>query len=156
VTITDDDGGTDGEALDMVVTGDADRDFGGGYWKHQYRGTGKPQLPAAYLAGYLEIVRFVSGVFAEDVALATSADATAILSPFGGNKRAVARSDLLQAWLHFASGAVEWDASIPLGGGGSASFLDVMNEIEDVVSNPASTNSHLVRASQLAQRVRQA
>lgn len=156
VTVTDDDGGTDGEALDMVVTGDADRDFGGGYWKHQYSGNGNPQLPADYLEGYLEIVRFVSAVFAEDVALATSADATAVLSPFGGNTRAVAQSDLLQAWLHFASGAVAWNASIPLRGGGSASFLDVMNEVEDVVSNPASTNLDLVRASQLAQRVRQA
>jgi hypothetical protein len=79
-----------------------------------------------------------------------------VLSPHGGDKRAVARADLLAAWLHFASGAVAWDATIPVGGGAPVSFLTVMGEIESIVLDPTSTRQELQHASWLAQRVRQA
>ena len=156
VTVTDDDGGTADESLDKVITGDAERDFGNGYWKHQYTGNGQPQVDPAWLDGYLEIVAFVSGVFVEDVPLASPADAADVLSPSGSDKREVATADLLAAWLHFASGAVAWDAAVPTGGRTSAPFLDVMTEIESIVADPASTRADLQHASFLAQRVRQA
>jgi hypothetical protein len=139
-----------------VITGNADGTFGVGYWKHQYSGNGSPQIDPVWLDGYLEIVRFVSGVFDEDVSLADTADATDVLSPTGSNKRAVATADLLTAWLHFASGAVSWDAMVPVGGGEERPLLNVMNEIENIVSDPGATRADLIGASFLAQRVMQA
>jgi hypothetical protein len=139
-----------------LVTGDAGHSFGSGYWKHQYSGNGNPQLDEATLEGYLEIVNLVSGVFSEEVLLATEADAAAILSPHGGDKRAVATADLLTAWLHFASGAVPYDALVPVGGLVQRDYLEVMAEIESIVSDPTATRAELIYASFLAQRTMQA
>ena len=156
VTVTDDDGGSDGDDAAKVVVGDADGTFGNGYWKHQYSGDGNPQVDAASLEGYLDIVNFVSGVFSEHTILATAADADAVLSPSGNDKRAVATADLLAGWLHFASGAVSHEAVVPLSGGTTMNFLDVMVEIEGIVLDDAAPRTELMRASFLAQRLRQA
>lgn len=156
LTVKDDDGGSAGGQLTQVVVGTADKTSGTGYWKQQYSGTGNPKLDQATLNGYLAIVNHVSSVFSEARPLATVADATAVLSPNGGDKRAVATSDLLAAWLHFASGAVPWNATVSLEGNQSSPFLTVMSEIESILLNPNSTNSDLVRASALAQKTMQA
>lgn len=155
VVVTDDDGGSDDDSAFKVVTGDADTAFGLGYWKHQYSGTGSPQLDDATLEGYLEIVDFVSGVFAEKVPLATAADAQGVLSPAGSDRRAVATANLLVGWLHFASGAVAHDATVPAGGGATASFLDVVAEVEGIILDDSASRSDLMRASFLAQQLLQ-
>lgn len=86
-------------------------------WKHQYSGDGAPHIDDATAAGYLAVVNAVSSVFSEAVAAASAAEAHAVLSPAGGDKRAVARAALLVAWLQFASGAVAHDATVSLRAG---------------------------------------
>ncbi|MGH9223833.1 MAG: hypothetical protein ACRD2W_08640 [Acidimicrobiales bacterium] len=155
VTVTDDDGGSAGGELWMIVVGDATKTLGPGYWKHQYEGTGQPQVDSASLSGYLEIVGLVSGVFSEKTALASPGDASVVLSPNSGDKRAVATAGLLGAWHHFASGAVPWNATASLGQDQSAPYLTVMAEIESIILNPAAGEADLLKASNLAQRIRQ-
>ena len=60
------------------------------------------------------------------------------------------------AWLQFASGAVPWDATVPLGGGTAMPFLDLMFQCEAVILNPASTNAQLLDVEQGLGKVRQA
>jgi hypothetical protein len=39
----------------------------------------------------------------------------------------------MDAWLQFASGAVEWNATVPLGGGATIDFLDLMFAAEAAI-----------------------
>jgi murein DD-endopeptidase MepM/ murein hydrolase activator NlpD len=156
VTLTDDDGGSDDGGGNVLVTGGATATAGSGWWKHQYSGNGNPHIEAAVAAGYLEIVNAVSSVFSEQVIAATSADVFAILSPHGGDRRAQATAELMIAWLQFASGAVDHDYTVPLGGQATMGFLDLMFQAEATIANPAATNAQLHAVTQLLARVRHA
>ena len=70
------------------------------------------------------------------------ADVHAVLSPTGSDRRVHVRAQLMAAWLQFASGAVDWDATIQLNGGPVA-FLQLMSTAEAVINNPASTDAEL-------------
>ena len=48
----------------------------------------------------------------------------------------------MAAWLQFASGAVDFDATIQLSGG-TVAFIDLMANAEAVINNPASTDAQL-------------
>jgi hypothetical protein len=48
------------------------------------------------------------------------------------------------------------DATVPLGSGDSAAFLDLMFDAEATVLNPAATNAQLKEAEQALARVRHA
>jgi hypothetical protein len=156
VIVTDDDGGSDAAELDKLVTGDADATQGNGWWKHQYSGDGNPHVDDAVLSGYLDIVNAVSSVFSEATAVATLGDVHMVLSPTGSDRRVHAEADLMAAWLQFASGAVAWDASVPLGGGASMSFLDLMQQVETTILDGSATEAELLEAEHLAKRVRHA
>lgn len=156
VTVTDDDGGSDAGSLGKVVTGDADTTEGIGWWKHQYSGGGNPHVDDAFLEGYLDIVNAVSSVFSEATPVSTLDDVHVVLSPIGGDRRIHAEGDLMAAWLSFASGAVAWDASVPLEGGGAMGFLDLMLQVETTILDGAATDQELLEAELLAQRVRHA
>lgn len=156
VTLTDDDGGSDSDGGNVIVTGTADATEGSGWWKHQYSGNGSPHIEPAVAAGYLEIVNAVSSVFSEQVVAATADDVHAILSPTGGDRRARAIAELMIAWLQFASGAVEHDNTVPLGGQDAIAFLDLMFQAEATILNPAASDAQLHDVEQLLARVRQA
>jgi murein DD-endopeptidase MepM/ murein hydrolase activator NlpD len=156
VTVSDDDGGSDGDGGNVVVTGVADSTQGSGWWKHQYSGNGSPHISSALAAGYLEIVNAVSSVFSEHVTAAAPADVHAILSPHGNDRRARARAELMIAWLQFASGALAHDAVVPLGGNASMGFLDLMFQAEATILNPAATNGDLHAVEKLLAKVRHA
>lgn len=156
VTLTDDDGGSDNGGGNVIVTGTADTTEGSGWWKHQYSGAGSPHIDAAVAAGYLEIVNAVSSVFSEQVAAATVEDVHAILSPTEGDRRARAIAELMVAWLQFASGAVEHDNTVPLGGQDTIAFLDLMFQAEATILNPAAGDAQLHDVEQLLARVRHA
>ena len=156
VTVTDDDGGFDSADAGVIVTGTADDTQGAGWWKHQYSGNGSPHIDAANAAGYLEIVNAVSTVFPEAVAAATAEDVHAILSPTGGDRRAYARAELMVAWLQFASGAVAWDATVPLQDGTNVDFLALMAEAEDTIVDPLATPLALLAVERDLARVRHA
>jgi hypothetical protein len=142
LTLTDDDGGSDATDAGAIVTGNADDARSSGWWKHQYSGSGSPHIDAATAAGYLEIVSAVSSVFSEEVAASTGADAHDVLSP-GGDPRARATAGLMLAWLQFASGAVAHHAPIPLPGGGSIDYLDLMFAAEETILDPLAGDREL-------------
>ena len=156
VTVTDDDGGSDAEDLGKIVAGDADVTQGNGWWKHQYSGEGTPHVDDAVLLGYLDIVNAVSSVFSEATTVATLGDVHMVLSPTGGDRRVHAEGDLMAAWLQFASGAVAWDASVPIGGGSAMAFLDLMQQVETTILDGTATNAELLAAEHLVKRVRHA
>jgi murein DD-endopeptidase MepM/ murein hydrolase activator NlpD len=156
VTLSDDDGGSDSGGGNVIVTGTATTTEGSGWWKHQYSGEGAPHIDEATAAGYLEIVNAVSSVFSEQVTAATPADVHAILSPAGGDRRAQAIAELMIAWLQFASGAVEHDNTVPLGGNDSIAFLELMFQAEAMILNPAASDAELLALRQQLARVRHA
>ena len=156
VTVADDDGGSDSDSGNVIVTGAATTTEGSGWWKHQYSGAGEPHIDPSIAAGYLEIVNAVSSVFSEQVATVTVADVHAVLSPTGGDRRAQAIAELMIAWLQFASGAVDHDYMVPLGGNATMPFLDLMFQAEAMISNPAATNAQLLDVTQLLARIRHA
>lgn len=156
VALTDDDGGAGNASGGAIVAGMADTTEGAGWWQHQYSGSGSPQIDAATALAYLNIVNAVSGVFSESVSAATVEDVAAILSPTGANRRAYALAALMVAWLQFASGAVAWDATVPIGGGQTMAFLDLMFQAEADILNPAATDAELLAVEQLLDKVRHA
>lgn len=156
VTVTDDDGGSDAESLGEVVTGEAETTEGNGWWKHQFSGGGNPQVEDAVLLGCLDILSTVSSVFSEATDVDTLDAVHGTLSPSGDDRRVHAEADLMAAWLHFASGAVAWDASVRLGNGATLSFDDLMGQIETTILDGAATDGELLRAERHAQRHRHA
>lgn len=142
VTLTDDDGGDDSDQANVIITGNATATQGSGWWKHQYSGNGSPQIDAATATAYLDIVNAVSSVFSETTPVTTFAQAHAVLSPNGGDRRARARAELMLGWLQFASGAVDWDETVNAKSG-TIGFLPLMFAAEAVINNPASTNQQL-------------
>jgi hypothetical protein len=153
VTVTDDDGGSDAEDLGKIVVGDAESTQGGGWWKHQYSGKGNPHVDDAVLVGYIDIVNAASSVFSEATTVATLGDVHMVLSPTGGDRRVHAEGDLMAAWLQFASGAVAWNASVPIGGGSTMAFLDLMQQVETTILDGTATNAELLAAEHLVKRV---
>lgn len=155
VTLTDDDGGSDAASADVLVTGTAEDTEGDGWWKHQYGGQGSPQLDAALLAGYLEIVDAASSVFSEQTGLADADAAHAVLSPTG-DARAQAEAALLVGWLQFASGAVAWDAEVALHGGTTSTFLALMFAAETLILDGTASDAQLLAVRQDLDRIRHA
>ena len=89
VTATDDDGGSDSSVDTKVVVDNCDCTKSQGFWKKQFKssvtGKGKQHIDDATLGIYLDIVRFASGIFDEQVALAGIADAHLVFNPAKGN-----------------------------------------------------------------------
>lgn len=156
MTLTDDDGGSDSAEAGVVVTGTAETTQGSGWWKHQYSGSGSPQIDPDAAAGYLDVVNAVSHLFSEFTPAATAAEAHDVLSPTGGDRRAHARAELLMAWLHFAGGAVAWDATVPLSDGTSVAFLDLMAAAEIGIIDGATSHAELLTIEHNLARVRHA
>lgn len=155
VTVADDDGGTTDASAGVIAIGTAEATFGQGWWMHQFSGGGQPHVDPPVSAGYLDVVSAVSGVFDETYAAGTPAGAASLLTPphDGWQDRAVA--ELLTAWLHFASGAVPWDAEITLDGV-SLPFLELMEDAEQAITSPTTTDDELRRVVQDLAAVRHA
>jgi hypothetical protein len=153
LTLTDDDGGSDVADADVIVTGTADDAQSSGWWKHQYSGSGSPHIDEDTAMAYLDIVDAVSSVFSEQVSASSAADAHAVLSPTGGDPRDRATADLLLAWLQFASGAVAHDASVPLAGGDSVDYLELMFAAEETILDPFATAAEVMQVEHDLARV---
>ena len=83
----------------------------------------------AVLDDYLDIVNAVSSVFSVATNVATLDNMRTVLSPDGDGRRIHAKGDVMAARLHFASGAVVWDASAPREDGETLPFLDLMHQV---------------------------
>lgn len=156
VTLTDDDGGATDASVGVIVTGNADSTQGTGWWKHQFGGNGSPQLDPDLLDGYLAGVNAVSSVFSEDTSALTHDDVHELLAPSAGDRRAHAVSALMVAWLQFVSGAVDWNATIPVAEGESIEFLALMFESEETILDPSATDAELGEVERRLAKVRQA
>lgn len=152
LTLSDDDGGTDATDAEALVTGIADDARSSGWWKHQYSGSGAPHIDEATAVAYLDIVGAVSSVFSEDVVASTAPEAHDVLTA-GGDPRARATAELLIAWLQFASGAVEYDATVPLQAGATVEYLELMFTAEEIILDPSATQSELRDLEKDLQRV---
>lgn len=153
LVLTDDDGGDDDAGAIAIVTGTADDARSSGWWKHQYLGNGAPHIDGDAAAAYLDIVDAASSVFSEEVDASTDAAAHAVLSPTGGDRRSHATAALLIAWLQFASGAVSHDAEVPLPGGDTVAYLDLMFDAEETILDDSATDAELREVEQDLARV---
>jgi len=156
VVISDDDSGSTADGAKVIVTGNADRTEASGWWKQQYSGKGKLRIQSTTAAGYLAIVNAVSGVFSEALEVETTSDVHAVLSPPARDQRARATAQLMLSWLHFASGAVAWNAQVPVAKRELAAFLDLMGSAEATILNSAATSAELLAVERALQQVRRA
>lgn len=148
LSLADDDGGSTAAAAEVVVTGTASSTFGAGWWMHQYSGAGSPHIDQDLAQAYLDVVAAVSSVFSEVRPLSTPAMAHDVLSPPDEDPRAQAEAELLNAWLHFASGAVGWDAVVTVPGGGDVALLDLIGAAEETILDPLASDAELREVAQ--------
>lgn len=156
LTLADDDGASTDDDVAVIVTGTEDDTKGRGWWKQQYNGKGTAFVDATTAAAYLDIVRAVSSVFDEAVALSTFSDAHTVLSPAPTDARGRATAELLTAWLELASGAVAWDATVPLSPITTIDYLVLMASAEQKILDPSTTDRELLRVEQDLAKVAQA
>jgi len=154
IEATDDDGGSDLEALSKLVTGAGECAYSHGFWRHQFADLGKKHFDLPTLQAFLDLIDFASAVFSEEVVASTPADAQAIFAP-GGSKREKAAREAFAAWLNWASGGVAWDEGIDTDGDMTADtpFFMVIAEVEAILLDPYAPNSDLVYAKDLAEAV---
>ena len=154
--LSDDDGGAADDDVAVIVMGNADDTRGRGWWKQQYNGKGTAFVDGATASAYLDIVRAVSSVFDEAVALTSSSDAHAVLSPSPADARSRATAELLTAWLELASGAVSWDAAVRLSPTSTVDYLVLLASAEQAILDPSTTSRELLRIEQDLSKVRHA
>ena len=154
VDVTDDDGGGAFDELPKLVAGAGDCAYSQGFWRHQFRGRGKPHFDVTTLQAYLDLVGFASGVFSEEVAASIPAEAQAVFSP-GGSFYDKAVRQTLAAWLNWASGGVAWDEGIDLDGdmAPDMEFSVLIAMVEAILLDPDSDHADLEMAKDLAEAV---
>ena len=150
--VEDDDGGTAGDEAPVVVVGDADQWRSHGWWGEEYRHFDRPgdtgQIDDQSLLCYLEVAAHMSTVFEEAVALATPADAAAVLHAGDGSdgQRALRLGQLdqalLTAWLNLANGATGTDPT----GFVVEDFAEIVRAAEAVRLDPDATTRDLFDA----------
>lgn len=164
VSVADDDGGTTDASAGVVATGVAETAFGRGWWVRQFstaRGSigdavVEPAVDRVTTSAYLAVVAAVSGVFDESHQAATPAQVHALLAPPRASWRERATGELLTAWLHFASGAVPWNAEVTLSSGRRVVFVDLMATAERAIESSATTETGLQALVRDLSRVQQA
>ena len=145
VSVDDGDGGVADAATGVVVTGDADAVHGPAWWTHRFSGgTGEPAMDPSTAAAYLDVVAAVSEVFDERHAAGSLGEAYSLLAARAGDAEKRAAAELLTAWLHFASGAVAWDAEIIVDGM-PMTFLELMTSAESAFDAQSTGEDELRR-----------
>ncbi|NLP83607.1 hypothetical protein HF576_07100 [Microbacterium sp. CFH 90308] len=145
VSVDDGDGGVTDAVTGVVVTGDADAAHGPAWWTHRFSGAADdPAMDPSTAAAYLDVVAAVSEVFDEHDAAGSLGDAYALLAERAGDAEKRAAAELLAAWLHFASGAVTWDAEIVLDGT-PTTFLELMTRAESAFEARSTSDDELRR-----------
>ena len=145
VTVVDDDGGSDTDSLQKIVTGDDDGARTIGFWGHQVSGKGRPHYAESEMLALLAVVDALSNAFD---GVDTLAEAAAALDTSGPGMRTKADSQLLAAWLNFVSGRVDWDEVV-----GSTTAGDRLTEADAVVADSGATEGDLEHAKDLAEAV---
>ncbi|MEO6713660.1 MAG: M36 family metallopeptidase, partial [Mycobacteriales bacterium] len=153
VTATDDDGGSASDAAAIVVTGNADRSRGSGYWLNQYRLKAPNSFTPAQLQCYLDIAGYFSMVFPSGM---VRADAVKILqAPSKSPLTILFDQQALAAWLNFANDAIKLDTAVDTDGNGTldSTFGAAMLTAETVRINPASTSAQVKAQKNIVERI---
>lgn len=155
LTVGDDDAGSAGDSLKVIVTGNAAANRSGDYWFNQYRQGPAQELSDATLECYLDIVELVSDVFGELRAAGTLDEAEGVLKANAKTAEDALDRQLLAAWLNFADGATGLSELVDTNGDGSADtpFLTVLVDAEAVRTNAASTRAALLAQYTILERI---
>lgn len=145
-TADDDDLGTGADSVAVLITGTAEHTRPAGWWRQQYNNDGaQASFDTATLACYLQIVRFVSGVFDEQTPLATFDEAADALSPGGGAAAKLDRA-LASILLDFANGAIGWHEMVHDSDGDGVldtSVAQVIGDAEAVRLDPMASSKDM-------------
>lgn len=144
--VEDDDGGSDVDTIDVIITGNADLARSSGFWSAEYREKRNSDFTTATLECYLEIIDHASSVFSEERSLGSLAEAAGILKTKGSSSPdELFDQQLLAAWLNFANGAYDLDEFVDTDGDGVAdtAFLDVLVSAETTRLDPNRTHQDL-------------
>ena len=142
LSVTDDDGAKTDASAPVVVTGSATTARSTAWWVREYAALDVSD--GGPVAGSLDIVQAVSGVFSEDVTVTTPAEAVSVLAARNGDVRARARAELLRSWLTFASGAVRAEGTVTLSSGYETPWLAVLADAEEVIAASAASDDELL------------
>jgi M6 family metalloprotease-like protein len=152
----DDTGVSATDTVKVLITGTSAERFSAGYWQNVYRSRKSTPFTDEQLECYLEIATFVSNVFSEVRGASTIPQAFDVLK-VGGKTTAEDQFDrqLLAALLNFANGDPDFDELIDTDGNGAGdtAFLQVLQNVEAVRLNAASTKAQIVAAKDLLERI---
>jgi Fungalysin metallopeptidase (M36)/PKD domain len=150
----DDDGGASSVTAPIIVTGNATKVHGPGWWMTEYRDGPPDRYSANTLQCYLQIVVQLSLVFNTPL---TRADAADILFPQQNHGSALELFDrqLLIAWLSFADGAIGLGDPVDTNGDGAidTTFGAVLLAAETVRLSPTSTRHQILEQRNVLGRV---
>jgi len=126
-----------------------------GFWKHQFSDNGKQHIDDATLAGYIDIVNFMSGVFSEKTSLSSLDEAHDLLWLKNASMEQRATQQLLASWLNFANGAVGLDDMVDVDYDNAAdmSFLDAVGIAEDILLDSSSSDSDFEQAKSMCDSI---
>jgi VCBS repeat-containing protein len=135
----------------IVVTGSSDCMRTIGFWKHQFSDNGRQHIDDDTLAGYLDIVGYMSEMF-EDL---TTEQVTSMLWLKKADMRERATQQLLASWLNFANGAVTQDMMVDTDRDGVAdtTFMDAMAEVESILGDEDATKEELEHAKDICDSI---
>ena len=157
VTVTDDDGGSDGATANVIIVGTSDEVRSAGYWMHQFRQKGKVDLDPTELQCHLDIVGYMSGVFDETTSTTTLAEALDVLDPShnGGSAEQIFDRQLLAVWLNFANGSIGLDDLVDVDGDGidETPFAAAVGAAEAVRNDPTATRAALLAQKDVIERI---
>lgn len=152
-TVEDDDGGSDSDTAAVVVTGNADRSRGHGWWHAQYKVGPPDDLSEATLQCYLDIAVFFSLVFNDPL---DRADGERILrAPAKAPVEIQFDEKALAAWLNFANGVFKFDTPVDTDGNGTldSTFGAAMLTAETVRMDPTATDSEIRAQRDILERI---
>jgi hypothetical protein len=158
LVVSDDNAGSTSTTVPVLLADSSTTYRPYGWFKQQYSLKGVRVLSDTQLDAYLAFTRAGSSYFAERQALATSADAYAVLQRLdtaGVTALDQARASTLTAWLNVASGAVGFQSQLParVRKTGRTTTAHALREVEAVMANPASSTKQLLDAMQLANAI---
>jgi FtsP/CotA-like multicopper oxidase with cupredoxin domain len=148
-TALDDDGGSDTDTREVIVTGTTTKRQSIGWWGSQYNLTGTgTQYSVQELDCFLSIANFMSTVFSETVPTATRPQAAQVLANASPDDRAKLDRELLAAWLNFATGSVKLTTLFD-----GTTFAQLMANAEAVRNNPLATSAQLKAQTKLVHKI---
>lgn len=155
----DDDGAGAMSSADVIITGDASRWEGAGYWQHQYQGNGTVDYDTDQLECLLDIVGHMSVVMDEERDASTIAAALDVIQVDHTSDMAeLLDRQIITAWLNFGSGAYQLAQAVDTDGDRKkdSTFEAAVAAAETVRVDPAATRVQLEQHKNILERINEA